>query len=379
MTRPRFLALTLAATVALAACSPSDEVVSTTDDPAGDDATTIDPTSTSSAATTTTVTSATDATTDVTTTVPATTTTLAPTTTVAATSTTEAPATSTTAPGPAPTPPAVAYASGEADLVELDPATGEVTRTLAERFNGDGVFRGTLRLAPDATTLWFSEGYEDGWFACETSIGSFGRIDVATGAVELIGVGSGVEPSPDGTSIVYLTSDECRPDPENPDLWVLTPYDRVVVRELAAGTEREIVTEPAPTDPDAPSRIEWAGYTPEGGLLVRTADGQVRRVDPAGPPVLQEHPVVLSDARGLPAGTTAGALITVDLGDEGSADLYAVDLDSGGTTLLASSEGFLTAGIAASGAIVVAGVSEIEVEPGAPVTVLAGTYYDVDW
>ena len=374
--------LAAVATVMAAACSPSDEVVSTTDDPAGAATSTL--ASTTASTTTSTTTSAADTTTSstadaTTTTVPAATTTLAPTTTAAATTTTAAPATSTTVPGPAPTPPAVAYASGEAALVELDAATGEVTRTLAELFNGDGVFRGSLRLAPDGATLWFSEGYEDGWYACETSIGSFGRVDVATGALEILGVGSGVEPSPDGTLVAYLTSDQCLPDPENPDLWVLTPYDRVVVRDVATGTEQEIVTEPAPTEPDAPSRIEWAGFAPDGGLLVRTADGDVRRVDPAGPPVLQDHPVVLSDVRGSPAGTTAGALITVDLGDEGSADLYAVDLDSGGATLLASSEGFVTAGVAASGAIVAAGFGEIEVEPGAPVTVLDGTYYDIDW
>jgi hypothetical protein len=372
----RILTLAALATVLAAACSPSDEVVSTTDDPARAATSTLAATTTSTADTTTA--SVADATT---TTVPATTT-LAPTTTTAAaatSTTTAAPATSTTVAGPAPTPPAVAYASGEAALVELDAATGEVTRTLAELFNGDGVFRGSLRLAPDGATLWFTEGYEDGWYACETSIGSFGRVDVATGALEIVGVGSGVEPSPDGALVAYLTSDQCLPDPENPDLWVLTPYDRVVVRDVAAGTEQEIVTEPAPTEPDAPSRIEWAGFAPDGGLLVRTADGDVRRVDPAGPPVLQDHPVVLSDVRGSPAGTTAGALITVDLGDEGSADLYAVDLDSGGATLLASSEGFVTAGVAANGAIVAAGFGEIEVEPGAPVTVLDGTYYDIDW
>ena len=64
-------------------------------------------------------------------------------------------------------------------------------------------------------------------------------------------------------------------------------------------------------------------------------------------------------------------------------NLYAVDLESGGATLLATSEGYLTAGIAPNGAIVVAGFTDVDVEPGAPVTVLAapddGTFYDLDW
>ena len=373
MTRHRrtLLAFAVLATVATA-CSRTDEVASTSDP----STTTIESTSTTAPESTTTA-AETTTTVEPTTTVAETTTTLAPTT------TTEAPATSTTIPGPAPTPPAVAYASGDTDLVEVDTATGDVIRTVTELFNGDGVFRGTLRLAPDGATLWFSEGYEDGWYACETSIGSFGRVDVATGAVEIVGTGFGVEPSPDGTSAVYLTSDLCLPDPENTELWVLTPYDRVVVRDLAAGTEREIVTEPAPADYTSPSQVVWAGFATDGGLLVQTGDGQLRLVDPAGSTVLQDHPVLLPEVRGVPIGTTDGALITIDYGDEGSADLYAVDPLSGGASPLATSEGFLTAGIAPNGAIVVAGFTGVEVEPGAPVTVLTapdgGTFYDLDW
>lgn len=366
------VALTASAVLAVAACSSTDSVESTDPDPTVE--TTLAPATTA----------------DTTTTVPETTTTQEPittvaetTTTVAESTTTEPPATSTTVPGPAPTPPALAYASGDTDLLEIDTASGAPSRTLVEFFNGDGVFRGNLRLSPDAAALWFSEGYEDGWYGCDTSVGSIGRLDVATGALEIIGVGSGVEPSPDGTRIVYLASDLCLPDPENEELWVLTPYDHVVVRDLAAGTEQLFVTEPSPSDYASPSQVAWAGYTPEGDLLVLTADGQLRLVDPAGSGVLQDHPVVLPEVRGVPIGTTEGALITVDRGDEGSTDVYAIDPLSGGVTLLATSEGFATAGVAANGAIVVAGFTEVDVEPGAPVTVLTpadgATFVDLDW
>lgn len=360
--------------LSVAACSPRDEVVSTTDDPTADLTTTSAATTTSEAATTTT---------------PETTTTLRPTTTAEPTTTTTvaptttAPPTSTTVPGPAPTPPTIAYAVGETDLVEVDVAAGEITRTVAERFTGEGVFRGSLRLTPDGGTLWYSEGYEDGWFGCESSVGSIGRVDLATGEVTKHAAGSGVEIAPDGARIAYLASDLCLPDPENPESWVLTPYDRVVVADPAAETEQEIVSEPAPDADDAPTAVTWAGFTPNGRLLVLTADRRLRRVDLDGPAVLQEHPVVVEDVRGLPVGTTKGAVITVDVGDEGSTDVYAIDLASGGASLLATSEGFVTVGVAANGAILAAGFARVDVEPGAPVTVLTApdgvAFFGVEW
>ena len=375
MTRHRRCILALALlTVTASACSSTDSVESTDPDPTPVETTTESTTE----STTATTEPATTTTSETTTTAPPETT-----TTVEATTTTAPLATSTTVPGPAPTPPAVAYVVADTDLLEIDTASGAVTRTVVELFDGDGVFRGNLRLSPDGATIWFSEGYEDGWYGCDTSVGSFGRVDVASGAVEVVGIGSGVEPSPDGTRVAYLTSDLCLPDPENPENWVLTPYDRVVIRDLAAGTEQELVTNPAPADAASPSQVTWVGFDPDGALLVLTADGQLRLVDPAGSGTLQDHPVVATDLRGFPAGTTAGALITVDQGDEGSADVYAVDPSSGGATLLASSEGFVTVGIAPNGAIVVAGFTEVTVEPGAPVTVLTApdgtTYFDLDW
>lgn len=363
------------ASLAVAACASSDEVASTPTDP------------TPSTAETTTTSTTTTVVADTTTTVPESTTTVesstttAPTT-VAPTTTTAAP--TATLPGPAPTPPGNAFVASDDTLVQVDVATGAPVATLGELFNGDGLYRGDLRLSPDGASLWFSEGYEDGWYGCESSVGSFGRVDIATGAIELVGRGIGPEPSPDGALLAYIDSTLCLPDPENPEFWVLTPYDRVVVRDLATGSERTFVSQPPPQDYAAPNLVAWAGFTATGELLVRTADEQLRRVDLDGSGVLQDHPVVLEELRGIPVGTTTGGwLVTVDYGDEGSADVFAVDLETGTTARLATSEGFVSAGVSVDGAIVLTGFTEVEVEPDAPVTVLvppaATTYYDVDW
>lgn len=371
--RPLLIALPF---VALTGCARSDSVDSVdVDETTTTTAVTVAETSTSVPETTTSIES--------TTTVAETTTTVAATTTVAETTTTAVGSSTTIADGEPVDTPESAFVAADQALLEVDVASGAVDRVLDEFFTGDGVFRGELRLTPDRSTLWYSEGYEDGWYGCDSSVGSFGRVDVASGSSEVVGTGVGPEPSPDDALVAYVTTELCLPDPENPEFWVLTPYDRAVVRDVTTGEEREFVTDPAPDDYSSPSQVEWAGFRPNGRLLVLTTDGQLRLVDVDGSSVLQDHPVLLDDVRGFPVGTTRGALVTVDFGDEGSADLYSIDTATGAATLLASSEGFMTAGVSFDGAIVVTAFADVTVEPGAQVTVLTppddATYYDVDW
>lgn len=309
------------------------------------------------------------------TTIEATTTTATPATTEPPTTTeppatTEAPA--TTAPdGPPAATPASAYVTLDPALVEIDLLTGEVVREIADFFTGEGVFRGSLRLDPGGRSLWFSEAYEDGWYGCESSVGSYGVVDLETGEIRILGPGGGAEPSPNGEFSVVVSSEVCVPDPQQPDIWVLTPSDRVVVRQLASGDEREYVTSPTPENYEAPSAVEWAGFSPAGNLLVLTVDGTVRNVDLDGSDVLQDHPAVLTDVEGFPIGATADALIVQVIGDEGNAELYSVSAESGERTLLASSERFFDAGVdVVTGEVLVAGFAEITVAEGAPVTVL---------
>lgn len=297
---------------------------------------------------------------------------------------TEPPA--TTAPPttePANPTPATAFVSADEALLEVDAATGETIRVLQEFFSGEGVFRGGLRLSPDGATIWFSEGYEDGWYGCETSIGSFGRIDAATGEVEVLGVGGGVEPSPNGELISYVTSSLCLPDPEQPDFWVLTPPDRVVVRMLETGEEREFVTDTPPEDYASPSMVLGAGFSPTGGLLVMLGDGRLINVDINGSGVIQDHPVALPEVVGGPIAATADALITVDFGDEGSTDAYSIDPASGEATLIASAGAYMAVGVSSDDQIVVSSFEPVTVAPGAAVTVIElpddPFVYDIDW
>lgn len=298
--------------------------------------------------------------------------------------TTEPPATTTSPPTTvASAGPATAFVAADDQLLEVDVASGETMRVLLDSLSGDGLFRGGLRLSPDRSTIWFNEGYEDGWYGCDSSIGNVGRIDAATGAIDVLGVGSGVEPSANGELISYVTSSLCLPDPENPEFWVLTPSDRVVVRQLSTGEEREFVTDTPPDDYDSPSAVQGAGFSPAGDLLVLLGDGRLINVDINGSDVIQDHPVALPEVVGGPIAATADALITVQFGDEGSSDLYSIDAASGVPTLLASSGAFMAAGVSVDGQIVVSSFEPVTVAPGANVTVvvLPGDpfVFDIDW
>ncbi len=267
--------------------------------------------------------------------------------------------------------PASAFVTLSPSLVEIDLVSGEVVREIVEFFTGEGVFRGVLRLDPGGRSLWFSEAYEDGWYGCESSVGNYGVVDLETGEIRILGAGSSAEPSPDGEFSAVVSSEVCVPDPQQPDVWVLTPSDRVVVRQLSSGEERAFVTDPPPSDYSSPSSVRWAGFSPAGNLLVMTLDGVVRNVDLDGSRVLQDHPIVLSGVDGLPAGATADALLVLVTGDEGSVELISIAAESGETVLLASSEQYFDAAIdVPTGAVLVAGFGEIVVEDGAPVTVV---------
>ncbi|MDJ0767229.1 MAG: hypothetical protein QNJ12_00490 [Ilumatobacter sp.] len=294
----------------------------------------------------------------------------------------------TTAParddGGTPTPdgpaPETAFVTTGTDLVEIDVATGTVLRVVEEFFNGDGVFRGGLRLTSDRRSAYFNEGYEDSWYGCESSKGSIGRIDLVSGDIDRVATGSWVGLSTDGTRLAYVTSDLCLPDPEQPDLWVLTPADRVVV-ETVGGVVQYVTASP-PDSYDAPTAIDWAGF---GGddLLVLTAAGDLHRIPPDGAPVVQDNPIVGSGLAVLPVGMLGGRLLAIELGDEGSADLQLIDLVTGTVTPLASAESFMSAGISEGGHVAVVAFSDVTVVPGAPVTVVTpppdDSYFDIDW
>lgn len=315
--------------------------------------------------------------------------TTAPPTTAAPTTAPPTTAPPTTAPATTapPTPPAenptTFFATTDLGLVEVDVATGDIVATVDDFFSIDGVFRGNIRLTTDRSTIYFSEGYEDSWYACETSVGSLGVIDVATAAIDVLGRGTGLELAPDETQFAYIDSETCLPDPQQPDFWVLTPYDRAVVRDMATGDEIVVETSPAPDSYDSPSAVRWADLHADGSLLVQLESGDVHRIPPGtSGGTIQDSPIAFTTAA-TPWELVGDRMIATLFGAEGSSDLMSFDITTGAGTLLASAETYMAVGVGPEGQLIAVADGDITVEPGVDLTVVDlpvdGYYYDLDW
>lgn len=290
----------------------------------------------------------------------------------------------TTAPAVTVPTPDTAVAVVDSALVTVDVATSQIDVVIDEFFSAEGVFRGSLRLSPDGSSVYFSEGYEDSWYQCESSVGMVGRIDVATAEMTMLAAGIGIELSPDGSQTVHLGSETCEPDPEAPELFVLTPYDRVVVTDLASGSTTTYVTVTPPTDYGSPTALDWADLADDGSLLVLTVAGDVHRIPAGATGAIQDFPVVATlDDTTLPIEVIGDELVSIVFGLEGSTDAIAVSLADGTRRLLASSETSMAVGVSLEGAIVTASSTPITVYPGAPVTTLdlgdEAFVFDLDW
>lgn len=264
-----------------------------------------------------------------------------------------------------------------ADLVEIDVTTGTTVRTIEPFFAGDGLFRYGLALTPDRGEAYFSENWEDSWYSCDTSPGSVGRVDLETGAVEGLWTGTGITVSPDGRFVAYLEASQCLPDPEAPDLWVLTPYDRVVVVDLAIAEPAFMDSRALPTGYDDPNALTWVRFHPDGDVLVGTASDDVYRVPLGAANPVQSHPRVLSGIEGWPVEVVGEGLVVVEPIDIGYA-LASYDLDTGVRSELWTSETWVIAGADPDGDLIASFEDRVYPDLGDGVPV-GGLVHDLDW
>jgi hypothetical protein len=275
-------------------------------------------------------------------------------------------ATDTTVPAD---PSGAVFAVVAGDLVELDPLTGNVARVVIPQFSGDGVFRLLLQQSIDRRRLYFTEGYEDSWYSCDTSRGGVGMVDLTTGVVEELGFGGGIAVAPDGGSIAWIDSSLCLPDPRAPDLEVLTPGDRIVVRDLATGSTSEIVTRfaIAPDATEFPESIGWVGFDPDGELFVATIGGALYRADLASMTIEDDAGVQLPSG-GRPIGVSNGHLLMY--GDIAQTSVVAIEFSTGSQSVWWESTAPVYASIGFDGRVVIADRAADEPSTSGSVTVL---------
>ena len=282
--------------------------------------------------------------------------------------------------------PAQIVAALDTDLALLDlPSGGPIV--LVPFFNGDGVFRAGLQLAPGGETVYFSEGYEDYWYSCEASQGATGKVDLATGSITELGAGYSPMPSPNGALVARLYAGTCFPDAENPEAWVLTAVDTVIVTDENGDDPVEHGIGATPTSPDDPAALLWVGWETDTDLLVLTVGGALHRVPLGSAQPISDHPTVASGLTGLPVGFAEDGLVVVRHTDDfSSATVVGIDLASGNETELAATSGSVSVGIDPLGRTVIAEIIDPETAPMTKLTLADGTeiffdiaVHDVDW
>lgn len=255
------------------------------------------------------------------------------------------------------------------DLVEIDTATGAVLRTFKEFFSGDGVYRGGFQLSPDRQYLYFSEGWEDSWYSCEASPGSVGRINLATGEILDLWTGTGIALSPDGNFAAYLESSQCLPDPEEPDMWVMTPYDTVVVVDLRIMEPAMMNSQALPTAYDDPNSLRAVAFHPDGDVVVLGQDGVVYKAPMGSANPIQSHPQLLSGITAYSATVAGSSLLTVEwITGADEIELKSHDLTTGAVSLLLTASSWIEVGVDPSGEIIAATEDQVFPSLSGPVT-----------
>jgi hypothetical protein len=221
-------------------------------------------------------------------------------------------------------------------LVIVDVETGERLKLMDPYFSGDGMGIGRMALRTDAAALYYAVGFEDSWYSCDSSDGEVWRMDLGFGTITAVGSGHSPTISPDGRWMAVLRSEQCLPDPAQPDFWVLTPTDTVVLYNLSTGRPvetRRWSLATAPTSYEDPRMITWADWRSDSqSLLVMINAGDMFEVglDQEGP--INAGEPVAAGIQGSPQALIGETLYIVrdDTPEEwGGFDIVAVDLVSG--------------------------------------------------
>lgn len=246
-------------------------------------------------------------------------------------------------------------------MAVIDTTTGQLVRTIQDAAYGNGSYPAKPVLSADGRSAYYSVGSEDFWFSCESSDGTLVQLDLRTGADDKIGDGFSPAVTPDGSTLIYLASSTCIPDP-NEASWVLAPIDTVVRRSLATGEESRITL---PLSGEIAEGYEfWSlallpgddvAVVDTAGTVWRvTAAGEVSaltRLDPGslwwliGYSTVDGAILALTDVWDHDSASTQTVTIDPETGELGEVTVYedgaAVALDVSGNYLLVATAGML--------------------------------------
>jgi hypothetical protein len=267
------------------------------------------------------------------------------------------------------------------EVVILDPNDGSVQATISGNFHVEGEYPGLFALDRARSRLYFSLGFEDSWYSCESEQGQIRRLDLVTGVEEVFADGWSPAISPDGRWLAVVAAGGCYPDPDV-DSWVMAPGSQVEIFDLADDSMSPVNTislQQSPTsygDEDQVHFVVWDADSTD--LLVDIGDGTMRRVRRDTTDWLTDAPVEFETGDPFLAAATAESFYILNYYE----DLYVLTVVDRATNEVVETREipgwYASVAVNARGEVLIGG-SDLLVLPSGEEISLDGAVYNLAW
>lgn len=266
-------------------------------------------------------------------------------------------------------------------LVIVEPETGETLATFSDNFHQEAEFPARFNLNGREGELYFSLGFEDSWYSCESDKGQIRRLDLDSGTEDVFVDGWSPAISPDGRWLAVVAAQDCYPDPEVGG-WVITPGSQVEIYDLSLdGSTPSFLLRPEnpPTNYEDEQQVLAVFWDPAvpGDLLVALGDRSVRRIAYDSGEYLDGARVEFSTGDPYLAAVTADSQYFLNYYDELFV-LTVVDQTTGEIAMTRELDGWTTVAVSSDDEVLI-GATDLLILPSGKEVAIDGDVHNLAW